>query len=138
MIVLDTSVLVHFSLDQRPWSDWVLAQVARGESLATSAICMAEFLEGAERHGPTRTRVDAALEMLDDLEVLPFDSASARRHASFQAWLATVGRPAPRTDALIAATALGVGGVIATADAPGFEAIPGVRLVGPGRASGPA
>ena len=104
------------------------------DDVAIAAITAAELLVGVEladrRWRPARRAyVDA---LLAALPVEPYDLEVARAHAGLLAHARKSGRARGAHDLLIAATGLARGRTVVTADAPGFEGLPGlsVRVLG--------
>jgi len=93
--------------------------------VALSAVTAAELLAGVELARGERRRelVEGVLERVD---VLPFDLAVAREHASLLAHARRTGRPRGAHDLQVAATARASARTIVTTDARAFAELPGV------------
>ena len=92
----------------------------------------AELLHGVHRaeDASRRSRREAFVETtLERLPVLPFNLDTARIHARIWAELASQGVSIGAHDLLIAATALSVGGRVATRDLRSFPRIPGLEIL---------
>ena len=93
-----------------------------------AAVTVAELLVGVEladrRRRKPRERYVA--KVIATIPSEPYDSDVARAHARLLVHARTSGRPRGAHDLIIAATALARGRTIITADAPGFDDLPGV------------
>jgi tRNA(fMet)-specific endonuclease VapC len=99
--------------------------------LAVAAITVAELLIGAHRADSEerrRRREFYVIEVLDGVEVLPFDLAAARIHARLWAELAAAGQMIGAHDLIIAATALSRDYSLLTINAREFGRVPGLRV----------
>ena len=131
--LLDTSVL------SQPIKDHPLPTVLnrwserRDEALCTSAICLAELLQGLHDRESTKywRRYRELLE--NQYPVLPFDDTVADTFASLAARLRRQGTPRPVLDLMIAATACRHGLILATLNAKDFAGIPGLVVEDWGR-----
>jgi len=125
--VLDTDTLshalagVHYRVVHRRLN------VLRTEERATTAVTAAELLYGARRR-PARVRLPAVRELLDRLEVLPFDLDAAEEYAALRANLETRGQPLEEADLRIAAIALATGRTLVTGNVRHFERVPNLRV----------
>lgn len=125
-MILDTTVLIAA---ERGGS--AIDQVVGDEDdVAIAAVTAAELLVGVEladrRRRPARQEfVDA---LLSSLPIEPYDLAVARSHALLLAHTRRSGRARGAHDLLIAATALAANRTVVSADAAGFEDLPGVSL----------
>lgn len=96
--------------------------------VCTSAICMAELLQGLElRQSAKYWRRYRAL-LHDRYPALPFDQAVAAVFGQAAASLRNQGQPRPVVDLLIASTAKRHGLIVATLNARHFAGIPGVQV----------
>jgi predicted nucleic acid-binding protein len=126
--LLDTSVLSQ-PIKDRPvpsvidhWSS------RREESLCTSAICVAEILQGLHDRASAKywRRYRELLE--NQYPVLPFDAAAAATFGELAAASRRQGKPRPVLDLMIAATACRHGLIVATLNARDFLGIPGLLV----------
>lgn len=127
--LIDASILIAAKRGRLDW-DRVLAEHA-AEETALAAITASEILHGVHRapSARTRTRRDAFVEqLLTKLPVIPFDLLAARVHARVWAELAAKGVGVGVHDLLIGATALAIGGRVATRDLRSFPRIPGLEV----------
>jgi tRNA(fMet)-specific endonuclease VapC len=109
----------------------VLDEVVGDEDdVAMATVTVAELLVGVEladrRRRKSRERYVA--DLLATIPVEPYDSEVARSHASLLVHTRASGRARGAHDLIIAATALARRRTIVTADARGFEGLPGVAL----------
>ncbi|MBN1270121.1 MAG: type II toxin-antitoxin system VapC family toxin [Kiritimatiellae bacterium] len=126
--LLDTSVFYQPIKDSplpgvlERWS------VLGDRAVATSAVCMAEVLQGLEGRGSEKywRRFRELLE--DRYPVLPFDERTARVFTKLAAESRTQGRARPALDLQIAATAVHHGLIVATLNIKHFTDLPGVRV----------
>jgi tRNA(fMet)-specific endonuclease VapC len=131
-LILDTTVLIAAERSTAAVED----VVADEDDVAIAAITAAELLVGVEladrRHKPARRRFVEAL--LTSVPVETYDLDTARVHADLLAHAHREGRIRGAHDILIAATARARGRVVVTADAAGFQGLPGVdvRVLGSG------
>jgi tRNA(fMet)-specific endonuclease VapC len=100
------------------------------DDVAIAAVTAAELLVGVEfakgaRRKARRSFVDA---LLESLPVEPYDLETARSHALLLAHMRKSGKARGAHDLLIAATALACGRTVVTADAAGFEELPGLGV----------
>lgn len=99
----------------------------REEKLSTSAICLAEMLQGL-RYRDSSKYWRRYRELLEDrYQVLPFDAATAETFSVLAVELGRKGNPRPVVDLMIAATALRRGLILATLNIRDFSGIPGLR-----------
>lgn len=126
--LLDTSIL------SQPIKDKPLLPVLErwseiGEAaVCTSAICIAEILQGLEERGSQKywRRYRELLE--GRYRVLPFDEAVAGEFGKLSAKLRSLGTPKPMMDLLIASTAKSHGLVLATLNPKDFLGIPDLKV----------
>ena len=98
------------------------------EATCTSAICVAEILQGLEQRNSQKywSRYRAILE--NQYSELPFDSAAAKAYGKLAAELKLQGKSKPVVDLMIAATAKQRGLIVATLNAKHFLGIPGLAV----------
>jgi predicted nucleic acid-binding protein len=126
--LLDTSVLSQ-PVKDRPLQPALDRWSALGElAVCTSAICVAEILQGLETRASAKywRRYRALLE--DRYRVLPFDAGVAVTFARLGAQMASRGLPRPALDLMIAATAVHHGLVLATLNTQDFAGIEGLTV----------
>lgn len=127
-LILDTTVLV--AAEREPVARALDELIEAEDDVAIAAVTAAELLVGVEladrRRRPGRRRVVERL--LAAVPVEDYDLDVAREHASLLADVRRSGRPRGAHDLLIAATASARGRTVVTADAAGFESLPGVDV----------
>jgi toxin FitB len=99
--LLDTNLLCKET--QPRARNWIIQHQLQ---IAIASMTVAEIAQGIEvlPRGRRRIRLDGFLrEMLEDYQVLPFDTAAALAWGNY---VAKAGRPLPVRDSIIAATAL--------------------------------
>lgn len=127
MLILDTSTVSYY-LRGDP------AVVPRMQALAPDearipAIVEYELRYGFERLPPEvrKRSLSHLLDVLQSLQVLPFDSACAGHAARVRAALEAAGTPIGHHDLLIAATVLRHGGTLVTRNTLEFARVPGLQ-----------
>ncbi|MGH8221881.1 MAG: PIN domain-containing protein [Woeseiaceae bacterium] len=128
--LLDTNVLSEL-LKKRPEPTVVRAlNVIPAEDLFTSSICVMELRRGARRH-PDAERLWGRIEreLLARVHILAFGEREAVVAGDIGAELAAEGRPVGTEDALIAATAMAHGLVVATRDTGHFARVKTLRVI---------
>ncbi len=136
MIVLDTDVLSELMRAQAEPAviDWLDRQ--EQDSLAVTAVTVAELLYGIARLPDGRRKnglQDAALRMLDEEladRVLPFDEDAAVHYAALVSQRDRAGRPISMADAQIAAICRQHAAALATRNSKDFEGV-GIVLANP-------
>jgi tRNA(fMet)-specific endonuclease VapC len=125
-LIVDTTVLiagerVGATLDQiiGDDDDVVMAPVTAAELLVG-----VELADGLHR----AAREHYVADVLATIPSEPYDLEVARVHARLLAHTRKAGRPRGAHDLIIAATALTRGRTVVTADAPGFEDLPGIAV----------
>lgn len=103
------------------------------DDVVMAAVTAAELLAGVELADGRRreARERYVTDVLATIPAEPYDLDVARIHARLLAHTRKSGRPRGAHDLIIAATALTRGRTIVTADAPGFEDLPGVAVRSP-------
>jgi predicted nucleic acid-binding protein len=136
MIALDTNVvseLMRTKPDERVLR-WVDAQSP--DSLAVTTVTVAELLYGIARlpAGRKRKRLEAAIAetLEEDFTILPFDEVAAVDYATIAAAQDLRGRTVAMADAMIAATCMSAGAVLATRNTKDFVHL-GIDLIDPWR-----
>ena len=138
--LLDTTVFIELERATRGRSHpHVLAEVSarlgerlgRSEDVAIAAITASELLHGVHRASAEyRPRREAFVEaVLGAFPALPFDLLIARVHARLWAHLASAGEDVGSHDRLVAATAIGAGWRVATANVRHFGRVPGLEVL---------
>lgn len=102
------------------------------EDFAIAAITVSELLHGVHRatKPEVQGRRQAFVEnVVSVFRVYPFDLSTARVHSRVWAELAKRGRSVGAHDLLIAATAIAIGGQVATRNTKDFAQIPGLTIL---------
>jgi tRNA(fMet)-specific endonuclease VapC len=104
--------------------------IADDDDVAIAAITAAELLVGIELAGARqRGRREAfAEQVLSTLTIEDYTLATARVHGHLLAEVRRSGRPRGAHDLIIAATSVSSERILVTADARGFEDLPGVEV----------
>jgi tRNA(fMet)-specific endonuclease VapC len=129
-IVLDSSILIAAEKRQLAITDFFSAH--SGEKFYLAAISAAELLHGVERANPASRKAarSAIVEhFLQALEVIDYDLAVARTHATLWAGLAKSGSLIGAYDMIIAASALTHGHKLATLNESEFKHVSKLKLV---------
>lgn len=136
MIVLDTNVVSEL-LGARPASAVVRWVSAIEEDVAVTAMTLAELRFGVRRLPDARRRTELENGIARAIEpferkglILSFDADGARVFADVCASRERIGRPIHTADAVIAATCIANGAVLATRNTKDFDGT-GVRLIDP-------
>ena len=126
--LLDTSVL------SQPIKDKPLPGVMdrwsslREDALCTSAICLAEILQGLRERESSKYWSRYRELLQGQYPVLPFDASIADTFSLLAADMRRRGKPRPALDLMIAATACRHGLVLATLNARDFTGVPGLVI----------
>lgn len=127
MLIFDTNTISYY-LRGDPAVVPKIQALAPDEA-SIPAIVEYELRYGFERLAPeVRKRgLSHLLDVLQSLQVLPFDSVCAGHAARVRAALEAVGTPIGAHDTLIAATVLRHGGTLVTRNTRGFARVPGLQ-----------
>lgn len=129
MYLLDTDILSN--LMKRVPAGALVARLAMvaPEDQFTSSVTLGELLYGAHRSARAVVlleRIGAVLP--EDLPVLPFDAAAARRYGKVRAEMEEKGTPIGDADTRIAAIALTHGLRVVTGNERHFRRVPGLEV----------
>ncbi len=97
------------------------------DAICTSIIVAAELRYGAAKSGSARLR-KAVEDLLDEIEVLPFEVPADADYGDIRASLEAAGTPIGSNDLLIAAHARALGAIIVTANTDEFRRVKGVKV----------
>ena len=100
----------------------------RVEDLCISTIVLGELYCGALRSQRREANLAVLAEFVAGIEVVPFDSESARFYGEICAELLRIGRPTGEKDALIASVARQHSATLVTHNVRHFQHIPGLVL----------
>lgn len=126
MYALDTNILIYYFKD----AGRVTARVnkARPSELGIPIPALYELETGiAKSQQPQKRRRQLDL-LLQDLAVLPFDVAAARRAGELRARLEAAGTPMGPIDYQIAGIALAQRAILVTRNAKEFDRVPGLKI----------
>jgi tRNA(fMet)-specific endonuclease VapC len=126
---------MRFLLDTDTISFWLRGEggvvdrlsALRPSQVCTSAIVVSELELGVRRRGSRKLRrgVEA---IYAELEVLPYDTAAARRYGEVATALLDAGVPIGVEDAMVAAHSLALGLTLVTHNTRHFERVPKLRV----------
>jgi tRNA(fMet)-specific endonuclease VapC len=128
--LIDASLLIAAERGRLDWDEVAAAQGE--EDVAVAAITASELLHGVHRARDPKVQTGRSAfveRVLAQIPVVSFDVAVARVHARVWAALAAKGAMVGAHDLLIGATALAIGGRVATRDLRSFPKIPGLDVV---------
>jgi tRNA(fMet)-specific endonuclease VapC len=129
MYLLDTDILSD--LMERAPASALVARLARvpPEDQFTSSVTLGELLYGAHRLSRTAALLEPIEEtLLEELPVLPFDAAAARRYGELRAELERRGTPIGDADTRVAAIALSRGLKVVSGNERHFRQVPGLEI----------
>ena len=130
MYLIDTDILSN--LIKRSKSAVLIAKLRQipREQRFTSSITIGELIYGAHRPpGQTEKWLESfALSYPQDMTVLPFDEAAARRYGELRATLERLGTPIGDADTRIAAIALARRLIMITGNVRHFGRVPNLRV----------
>ncbi len=93
-----------------------------------SAIALAELYAGAYKHSQTRRLLVLISDLLQEVQVIDFDSACAERFGQVRGPLLQQGLSVPTTDLMIGSVALVHNLTLVTHNTADYQNIPGLRL----------
>lgn len=96
--------------------------------IAISAVTLAELYAGAYKHSQTTRLLTLIADVLQEVQVIDFDSACAEKFGEKRGTLLQQGISVPTTDLMIAAAALVHNLTLVTNNTADFQNIPGLRL----------
>ncbi|MBI5128102.1 MAG: type II toxin-antitoxin system VapC family toxin [Rhodopseudomonas palustris] len=124
--LLDTNILSDLIKNPQGKAARRIAKV--GESaICTSIIVASELRYGAAKSNSAGLQ-KAVADLLDEIEVLPFEVPADVDYGAIRATLEAAGTPIGSNDLLIAAHARALGAVIVTANTQEFKRVGGVRV----------
>lgn len=126
MYVLDTNTLIYFFRGQGRVADHLLSTPPN--DVAIPAISVYELEVGIAKSTQPAKRRRQFDELLDAVQVLPFDRAAANEAARVRAALEKRGQPIGPLDTLIAGTTLAHKATLVTRNEREFSRVPKLRL----------
>jgi len=123
---LDTNTLIYFFKGHGTVAQRLLAQPPA--RIAVPTVILYEVETGiAKSNSPARRSAQLA-ELLEVVQILPFDTAAARAAATIRARLESSGQPIGPVDTLIAATAVAHHATLVTRNAREFQRVQSLTL----------
>ena len=99
-----------------------------GGQLSLASVNLAELYAGAYRHSQATRLLALISDLLQELEVIDFDAACARKFGEVRGSLLQQGLSVPTTDLMIASTALVHDLTLVTHNTADYRHIPGLRV----------
>jgi tRNA(fMet)-specific endonuclease VapC len=96
--------------------------------IAISSVTLAELYAGAYKHSQVNRLLALIADLLQEVQVIDFDSACAERFGQVRGTLLQQGISVPTTDLMIASAALVHDLTTVTHNTADFQNIPGLRL----------
>lgn len=124
--MLDTNVISDLIRNPNGKAAKRIARVGE-DSICTSIIVAAELRYGCAKSGSSRL-LEAAEELLGEINILPFDVPADIEYGAIRTELEAAGKPIGSNDLLIAAHAQAAGATIVTANAGEFRRIRGLQV----------
>jgi len=128
LYLLDSNMVGYIASGRSTAARLTMNQVSKHHLIATSAIVEGEARFGLARK-PEATRIRASVEaLLSGIDILSWDSTTARSYGTLRAQLFAAGTPLSTIDTLIAAHALSVDAILVTHD-NAFKQVSALRTV---------
>jgi tRNA(fMet)-specific endonuclease VapC len=124
--LLDTNILSDLIRNPQGKAARRIARAGE-DNICTSIIVAAELRYGCEKSGSTKLR-KAIEDILDEIDVLPFEAPADADYGAIRAQLETAGTPIGGNDLLIAAHARALGATIVTANLDEFRRVRDVKV----------
>jgi tRNA(fMet)-specific endonuclease VapC len=124
--MLDTNIISDLIRNPQGKAAKRIAKVGEN-NVCTSIIVAAELRYGCAKSGSKRL-LKAVEDLLDEINVLPFDVPADAEYGAIRAGLEAGGKPIGSNDTLIAAHAHATGATIVTANADEFKRIRGLKV----------
>ena len=96
--------------------------------IAISTVTLAELYAGAYKHSQVNRLLALITDLLQEIQVIDFDSACAEKFGQVRGTLLQQGMSVPTTDLMIASAALVHNLTLVTHNTADFQNIPGLRL----------
>jgi tRNA(fMet)-specific endonuclease VapC len=124
--MLDTNIVSDLIRHPQGRAARQIAEVGE-ENVCISIIVAAELRYGCAKSGSSRL-VKAVEDVLDEIDILPFDAPADAEYAVIRAELEANGKPIGGNDLLIAAHACAAGATVVTANADEFNRVRGLKV----------
>lgn len=124
--LLDTNILSDLIRNPQGRAARRIAKAGE-DNVCTSIIVAAELRYGCAKSGSARLR-QAVEELLNEIDVLPFEAPADADYGAIRAALETAGTPIGGNDLLIAAHAKALGATIVSANTSEFRRVSGVKV----------
>lgn len=126
LYMLDTNIISDLIRNPKGKAAKRIARVGE-DNICTSIIVAAELRYGCAKSGSSRL-LEAVEDLLDEINILPFDVPADAEYGGIRAELEAAGKPIGSKDLLIAAHAYATGATIVTANAGEFDRIRGLKV----------
>jgi tRNA(fMet)-specific endonuclease VapC len=127
MHALDTNTLIYFFKGMGRVAEHLLAQPP--SAIGIPVVVVYEIETGIAKSSRPEPRRAQFEQLLQTVEVLPFDAAAARQAAAVRAALERRGAPIGPLDTLIAGTALAYSATLVTHNTHEFGRVEGLNIV---------
>lgn len=124
--LLDTNVISHIVRHPRSPAARRL-HGSRPGTVLTSIVVAAEARFGVLKRSASALSIRLE-ELLDQIEVIPFEAPADQRYAELRVALERIGQPIGSNDMLIAAHALALDCILVTANEREFRRVPGLKV----------
>ena len=125
--MLDTNICIY-AIKNKPATVSQRLQEHSERELCISIITLAELTHGVYKSVNKEKNMDALLQFLLKIEILPFDMLAAVEYGKICAYLQSQGTPIGTMDMLIAAHALSRSLTIVTNNVREFERVPNLMI----------
>ena len=125
MILLDTNVVVAFLNGYKSVLKRIRVKI---DKIALSTLVVAELNYGAKVSQKSEENLEKLYQLVDIVQVVPFDIECAKIFGTIKSGLRKLGKPTGEVDALIAATAIAHEAILVTANKKHFENIEGLKI----------
>ena len=125
LYLLDTNIISDLIRNPQGKAAKRIARIGE-DNICTSIIVAAELRYGCAKSGSNRLR-KAVEDLLDEINVLPFDVPADAQYGGIRSELEAAGKPIGSNNLLIAAHAYATGATIVTANIDTFKRIRGLN-----------
>ena len=126
LYLLDTNIISDLIRNPQGKAAKRIARIGE-DNICTSIIVAAELRYGCAKSGSNRLR-KAVEDLLDEINVLPFDVPADTDYGGIRSELEAAGTPIGGNDLLIAAHAHATGATVVTANVDEFKRIHGLKV----------